>query len=731
MPAATTTTETETANTIKESYTDVLIIGAGPSGYMCALWLARCGIPFRIIDKRSNEIFTGQADGIQSRSFEIFKSFSEDCFDWVTMDQAWKCANQMEEMSFWSPNEDGELARTSRVPDSIPGISRYHESVIHQGKIEAWFDESIKQFTGGKTRVERPLLPVSIKINADANDQQEHACEVLVRKLHTSQAKPEQYGGQVANGLYRQFDGDQESFYSANIADADKKDYELIHAKYVLGSDGAHSWVRKQLDIDMEGEQTDFVWGVLDMVPITDFPDIRSRCAIHSKNSGSVMVIPRENDMVRLYIQLKEVPRDERTIGSQREFMANCDDPKVKTKGRIDRSKITPESILKQAQESIKPFKLEMTNLTWYTAYQIGQRVSPQFHKNLRVFISGDACHTHSPKAGQGMNVSMQDTYNLGFKLALVCKGLAKQEILDTYESERIKVARDLIAFDQKFSKLFSGKPMIPNQKLLEGEEKGADMDEFHQVFLQGGKFASGTISDYEDSVLINKAGGVVRAEGQESEGLFSPLASKVPIGRRLLSVQALGQVDHKPWHIADRMPSDGRFRVLIFAGDVKHFPENMQKLQSFNEILMAPGSFLNRYTPRNAFFNSVIEAIVIHASFRNDVEFYDFPEFARRRDFKGRTDYWSLLTGVGKIHHTQEKVDMYDAYGIDKRMGAILVIRPDGHVAEVNEFSETGLNQVCNYFSRFMIDQRNVKVPEKDATAFDSDRFVKPRLAV
>ena len=60
---------------IKESQTDVLIIGAGPSGLMCATWLARCGIPFRIIDKRSNEVFAGQADGLQSRSLEIFKSF--------------------------------------------------------------------------------------------------------------------------------------------------------------------------------------------------------------------------------------------------------------------------------------------------------------------------------------------------------------------------------------------------------------------------------------------------------------------------------------------------------------------------------------------------------------------------------------------------------------------------------------------------------------------------------
>ena len=146
---------------IKESQTDVLIIGAGPSGLMCATWLARCGIPFRIIDKRSNEVFAGQADGLQSRSLEIFKSFSEPAFDFATLDQSWKMANHVIDMCFWSPDETGKLIRNSRVADTIPGISRYTESVIHQGNVERWFENSIDYFSDGKVKVERPLLPIS------------------------------------------------------------------------------------------------------------------------------------------------------------------------------------------------------------------------------------------------------------------------------------------------------------------------------------------------------------------------------------------------------------------------------------------------------------------------------------------------------------------------------------------------------------------------------------------
>ena len=67
--------------------------------------------------------------------------------------------------------------------------------------------------------------------------------------------------------------------------------------------------------------------------------------------------------------------------------------------------------------------------------------------------------HTHSAKAGQGMNVSMNDTWNLGWKLAAVLRGTAKPELLHTYSDERQKVAKQLIDFDREFAKMFSAHP--------------------------------------------------------------------------------------------------------------------------------------------------------------------------------------------------------------------------------------------------------------------------------
>ena len=85
-----------------------------------------------------------------------------------------------------------------------------------------------------------------------------------------------------------------------------------------------------------------------------------------------------------------------------------------------------------------------------------------------RVFIAGDACHTHSPKAGQGMNVSMQDAFNLGWKLAAVLRAVAPQ-ILRTYSGERQAVAKELIDFDREWARMFSAPPKDASKLTAKG----------------------------------------------------------------------------------------------------------------------------------------------------------------------------------------------------------------------------------------------------------------------
>lgn len=587
----------------------------------------------------------------------------------------------MLEIGFWEPNEKGEIHRSGSIPDTVIGISRFQQVVLHQGRIEHWMSDAIRKWSGGSMKIERSKLPIEMTIeDADANDTEAYPVKVKVKTLAETEAQPDQFGQKVANGLFRQFDGEADT-------SNEEGDIEVINAKYVIGCDGAHSWTRKQLGIEMEGESTDYIWGVMDAVPITNFPDIRKRCAIHSANSGSIMIIPREQGLVRLYIQLKETPRGE----------AN---------GRIDRSKITPELILENARKIFYPYTLDMIDVKWFTAYQIGQRVSPQFQKNNRVFIAGDACHTHSPKAGQGMNVSMMDTYNLGWKIAHVLKGLAKPEILTTYEEERRQIARDLINFDYKFSRLFSGKPADKSGN----DNEGVSLEEFHRVFEKGNEFASGTIVDYEPSMLVKKPVSNIITDtiGKDDNGsnlafefrekFTNPLASNVCIGQRLDSAKIVYHSDAKPIHLADRLLSDGRYRILFFTPGPKHPNSYMKK---FGDYLARPDSFVKQHTPESAHISSVIDTVLIHPNKREEIEWDEFPMAFRSRDEDGRMDYWSIFADEPSYHKGHGKI--FEKFGIDPEKGAFIVTRPDGYVSLVTETSDAGVKEIEQFFDGCM----------------------------
>lgn len=669
-----------------ETNTDVLIIGAGPAGHMAGTWFARMGIEnVRIIDKRSEQDFIGQADGLQSRTLEVFQSFGFG-------DRALKEANHMLELCFWGPNkEDGKIYRSGRIPDSVIGLSRFQQAVLHQKRVESWMRDSMNKYSKGSLKIERPTQALDLKVH---DDNREYPVSIEVEHLTEDQGKVQQYGTGVANGLFRAFQGD------GNSRKGGRK--EIINAKYVIGCDGAHSWVRKNIGISMEGESTDYVWGVLDGIPVTDFPDIRNRCAIHSASHGSVMIIPREHSMVRLYIQLEETPRDPAT-GASDEADNNTDN-KERQKNSIDRSKITPEFIMKNARNIFSPYDFDMVNIKWYTAYQIGQRVATNFSdKHNRVFITGDACHTHSPKAGQGMNVSMMDSYNLAWKIGHVLKGLGDPtSLLSTYTSERRKIAQELINYDHKLSRMFSGRPDVSGG--------GVNLSDFQAYFERGNEFASGTTVDYPSSDLVKKPHEECEQQYEEKDKIstkkyYSSFATKAAIGKRFDSAIVQTQSDTKPIHIADIMPSDGRWRIVFFCGDIVQNKLLLDELEEISSEMLKDDFFVKKYTPATSKLDSVIHTFLIHASKRKDLEWNDIPNAFRPRDHMNRMDYWKVYTDDASYHVPSGKA--YEKYGIDPAKGAICVIRPDGYLSTVEEFSaNTGLRAIERFFFKFMIEQ-------------------------
>ncbi|KAF2424502.1 phenol hydroxylase [Tothia fuscella] len=653
------------AKSNQESQIDVLIIGAGPAGLMAATWMARLGVSTRVIDKKGTKIYSGQADGLQCRSLEIFDSFG-------FADRVWKESNHMLEICMWNPDDTGVIRRSDRIPDTVPGLSRFQQCVLHQGRIERFFLDHMKKHSD--ITVERGVLPIELSIDESCiDDLDAYPITVNLRHLSDEEAKPAQQGHGVQDGLFRSNMAEDDTEDLIRTSREDKE--EIVRAKYVIGCDGAHSWTRKQIGGELEGEPTDFIWGVLDIVPITDFPDIRMRCAIHSANNGALMVIPREHSLVRLYTQLSEIKPD--------------------ASGRADRSKITPEVIIAAAQKTLAPYKITYKYCDWFTAYQIGQRVGNTFSKFDRVFLAGDACHTHSPKAGQGMNVSMQDTYNLGWKIGLVARGICDKRILATYEAERREVAKALIAFDHKFSRLFSGRPA---RNVI--DEQGVSMDEFKRVFEKGNIFASGLSVEYENSMIV------------QAKRSNQALATNIKLGMRFPSYQVLNQADARPWPFQEWMKSDGRFRVILFAGNYRN-KQQRERVQKFCQDLEAKGSFLRRVTPGNSSIDSVIEIFTLHSAPRREVEFFDFPDLLHPFDEQKGWNYNKIFVDDESYHEGHGKA--YEGYGVDPERGCLVVLRPDQYVAFVGEIDDTA--SVEEYFNGLMLDgsnHRNKKMKRK-----------------
>ena len=276
----------------------------------------------------------------------------------------------------------------------------------------------------------------------------------------------------------------------------------------------------------MVGDGSDSVWGVMDFIPRTDFPDTRKLTVIQSK-TGSVLNIPREGGfMNRFYMELPE--------------------------GTVAKE-VKLEDLQEATRRNLHPYQIDFAETFWWSAYKVGQRVADRFTQSNRVFLTGDACHTHSPKAGQGMNVSLQDGYNIGWKLASFLKGQTQIDILSTYVTERQKVAEDLIEWDKNWVKSIASK----------GKEQGGVLDadntiDFSEIWVKASAFTAGLTIKYDDSPLIR------------AKGSLQSRAKNLKVGMRFPSSRVIRFCDALEMQFLKAFPSDGRWRIVVFAGDVR-----------------------------------------------------------------------------------------------------------------------------------------------------------------
>ena len=306
------------------------------------------------------------------------------------------------------------------------------------------------------------------------------------------------------------------------------------------------------------------------------------------------------------------------------------------------------------------------------------------------------------------MNVSMQDAYNLGWKIALVVKGVAKQAILKTYESERRRIAQELIAFDHRFSRLFSARPAKDA-----ADEAGISMAEFQQVFVRQQLFSSGFAVDYDASDLVAKGSSPAQTN-PVCGGIYEPntnnatrqtsqqhLATNIPLGKRFPSFQVVNQSDARPWHFARWLQASGCFHIVLFAGDVSD-TDQMKRVHSFAYALENPASLLRRCTRTGEKIHSLVNFLTIHSAPRQSVELLDFPELLHPFDEEEGWDYNRIF--VDEESYYEGHGQAYLGYGVDKGRGCVVVARPDQHVGWIGSMEDIGGLEA--YFENILIVQ-------------------------
>lgn len=280
------------------------------------------------------------------------------------------------------------------------------------------------------------------------------------------------------------------------------------------------------------------------------------------------------------------------------------------------------------------------------------------------------------------MNVSLQDGYNIGWKLAYVLRKQAPPELLKTYNIEREKTAADLIEFDRQWTQVFAKKKAQAN-----GDH---DANYFSDAFIKAGKYTAGLTARYDDSSIISAARST------------PSLAKNIEVGMRFPSQQVVRLCDAKAMQIVRAMLADGRWRVVVFAGDIRE-QAKAEKLRGIAAYLDSERGPVRRFTAKSADIDSFIEPLVVLHGERVKMEQEWIP------------DYMWPVTGKWKmrdVHKTFVDDDSYNSghghayerWGVDPEVGAVVIVRPDHYVALV-----TGLDDydgIGRLFEGFMLPQ-------------------------
>ena len=579
---------------------DVLIVGTGPAGLCLAAQLAQFSdIETMIVEAAPCNISKGKADGINTRTMEMFQAFG--FADKVKRESYW-----VNQTTFWRPDPEypSHIKRIGRVQDVADDSSEMPHILINQARLHQLFLD-VMHNAPTRLGVDYNLAFSELSINEE--------------------------------------DGDYPVTVTLEDTGVNWGEKTEVRTKYVVGCDGARSKVRKAIGGELHGDAAHQAWGVMDILANTNFPDVRQKCLITSANEGNVLILPREGGyLFRMYVELDKLNSDE----------------------RVSDRNITQDQLVAAAQRIMRPYILDVKDVVWWSIYEIGHRLTDRFdnvpdeeraHRIPRVFTAGDACHTHSPKAGQGMNVSMQDTFNLGWKLAHVLQGRSEASLLHSYSGERWLEAKRLVETDHEWARIMSAPP--GSSDLDHGDEP-----RFVRAFKENLEFTGGLAVKYDQSSLT-------------AQPKYQSLATGEEIGRRFHSAPVVRLADAKQMQLGHAAKADGRWRIYAFAGK-----DHARLYELVDWLEKDQASPIVKHTREGEDIDAIID---LRAVFQ---ETFDLLNYEKMPSL--------LIPKTGKLGlQDHEKVfcvdhkglgDIYDMRGIDRESGCMIVVRPDQYIANI-----------------------------------------------
>ncbi|KAF3771113.1 hypothetical protein M406DRAFT_59874 [Cryphonectria parasitica EP155] len=631
---------------------DVCIVGAGPAGLMLGLTLARLGITPLILDERAEQTPAGRADGMQPKTIETLRMLG-------LADELLQQGVRVYDLCLWHAAADDDcpvrVARETHYPAFIVDLVDPFMLVGHQGMVERAFEADLAKRGVSVRRCHRfeglRLIPNSSSSSSSGGG-----------------------GGRMKTTM------EVQSHFNVT------REPRAFEATYLVGCDGAHSRVRKMINPHpaARDDQVDemSVWGVLDGEVDTDFPDVWTKAVISSERFGSILIMPRERDMTRLYIEMRP-DADPAAAGT---------DPRL-----------VQAAVMRRAAQILLPYRIRWRTVEWFGQYRVSQRASDDDNPP-RVFIAGDAAHTHSPKAAQGMNTALHDSWNLAWKLNLAVRGLCRASVLlGSYEAERRKIARDLVTFDYEHA----------------AEMSRGDPAALAENFRKNVRFISGVGVEYGENKLnqMEREAEEKREEEEEEEikdenddddddddDSSSGSGCTLPPGK------VSRYIDANPIDVQLDIPVLGQFKVYIFVPDVVEARQGafltalcgaiaeqdslLSRLsaaasQSYLERPRVPSSDdLFKRPERYTAVSQLFVFALITSTEKSNFEIAHLPQILSRSPWTIYLDDVPDLDTQGTT--CTEKY--LGARAVSRGEVAVLNVRPDGYVGSLKTWDLTGL---------------------------------------